>query len=215
MARTHLGELFFKERMLRLPLATSRWSGIAISERVLRNLITLLIGLFLVSLGGALIFQLSVSRSAHIEEHNKLSLLYAQLAAAHLKSVLARDIGSGAAQRIPVQEDIEAAIPPFLRAEGRIFAVTDSSGLVRAALPARSDLVGRQLYEILSPREFVPDSIEEGGMRFTRLASGGDAYATVRALDPYPGSLAVIELRSEILSTWRSDVTHIAALFIT
>jgi two-component system cell cycle sensor histidine kinase PleC len=215
VARTHLGELFFKERMLRLPLATSRWSGIAISERVLRNLITLLIGLFLVSLGGALIFQLSVSRNAHIEEHNKLSLLYAQLAAAHLKSVLARDIVSGAAHRIPLQEDIEAAIPPSLRPEGRIFALTDASGLVRATLPAQSDLVGRQLYEILSPGEFVPGTFEEDTMKLTRLASGNDAYAVVKALDPYPGSLAVIELRSELLRTWRSDVTHIAALFIT
>jgi two-component system cell cycle sensor histidine kinase PleC len=215
VARTHLGELFFKERMLRLPLATSRWSSIAISERVLRNLITLLIGLFLISLAGALIFQLSVSRNAHIEDHNKLSLLYAQLAAQHLRSVLTREAAGGAAQRIPVQEDIEAAIPPPLRPQGRIFALTDASGLIRAALPEQSELVGKQLYEILSPREFMPGAIEQDTMKLTRLASGSDAYAMVRALDPYPGSLAVIELRSELLSTWRSDVTHISALFIT
>ena len=124
MARTQLGELFFKERILRLPIATSRWSGIAISERALRTLITILISLFLISLGAALALQLSVSRNAHISEHNKLSLLHAQLATNHLKAVLGRSIVNGETARIPVQDDIEAAVPEARRPVGRARTAT-------------------------------------------------------------------------------------------
>ena len=214
MARTQLGELFFKERILRLPIATSRWSGIAISERALRTLITILISLFLISLGAALALQLSVSRNAHISEHNKLSLLHAQLAANHLKAVLGRSIVNGETARTPVQDDIEAAVPEARRPEGRTFALTDAGGTIRAVLPADSSLLGKELFELLPVQQFIFGAAEENGeMQLTRLSDGTDAYVTVKPLDPYPGSLAVIEMRSDLLQAWRTDVTHISALF--
>lgn len=214
MARTQLGELFFKERILRLPIATSRWSGIAISERALRTLITILISLFLISLGAALALQLSVSRNAHISEHNKLSLLHAQLAANHLKAVLGRSIVNGETARIPVQDDIEAAVPEARRPVGRTFALTDAGGTIRAVLPADSSLLGKELFELLPVQQFIFGAAEENGeMQLTRLSDGTDAYVTVKPLDPYPGSLAVIEMRSDLLQAWRTDVTHISALF--
>ncbi|HYN00719.1 MAG TPA: hypothetical protein VET25_13305, partial [Aestuariivirgaceae bacterium] len=193
MAKTQLGELFFKERILRLPIATSRWAGIAISERALRNLITLLISLFLISLGAALALQLSVSRNAHISEHNKLSLLHAQIAANYLRTVLGRGILNGETARIPVQDDLEAAVPEARRPVGRTFAVTDPSGFIRAVLPADSDLMGKQLFDLLPTQQFIFGSSDDDDMRLTRLSDGRDAYVTVKALDPYPGSLAVIE----------------------
>jgi two-component system cell cycle sensor histidine kinase PleC len=214
VARTQLGELFFKERILRLPIATSRWSGIAISEQALRTLITILISLFLISLGAALALQLSVSRNAHISEHNKLSLLHAQLAANHLKAVLGRSIVNGETARTPVQDDIEAAVPEARRPEGRTFALTDAGGTIRAILPADSSLLGKELFELLPVQQFIFGAAEENGeMQLTRLSDGTDAYVTVKPLDPYPGSLAVIEMRSDLLQAWRTDVTHISALF--
>jgi two-component system cell cycle sensor histidine kinase PleC len=213
VAKTQIGELFFKERSLRLPIALSRWPEITISERALRALITILISLFLISLGGALALQLSVSRNAHIAEHNKLSLLHAQLAANHLRNVLGRGFMNGETGRLPVQEDIDAAVPEARRPAGRIFALSDASGVVRAALPAESELRGRQLFELM-PEQFILGAEAEEGMRLARLADGRDAYITVIGLDPYPGWLAVIELRAELLRAWRTDVTHISALFI-
>jgi two-component system cell cycle sensor histidine kinase PleC len=213
VAKTQLGELFFRERILRLPIATSRWAGIAISERALRNLITLLISLFLISLGAALALQLSVSRNAHISEHNKLSLLHAQIAANYLRTVLGRGMLNGETARIPVQDDLEAAVPEARRPVGRTFAVTDPSGFIRAVLPADSNLMGKQLFDLLPTQQFIFGSSDDDDMQLTRLADGRDAHVTVRALDPYPGSLAVIEIRSDLLRTWRTDVTHISALF--
>jgi two-component system, cell cycle sensor histidine kinase PleC len=213
VAKTQLGELFFKERILRLPIATSRWAGIAISERALRNLITLLITLFLISLGAALALQLSVSRNAHISEHNKLSLLHAQIAANYLRTVLGRGILKGETSRIPMEDDLKAAVPEARRPTGRTFAVTDPSGFIRAVLPQDSNLIGRQLFELLPAQQFIFGSSDDDDMRLTRLSDGRDAYVTVKALDPYPGSLAVVEIRSDLLRTWRTDVTHISALF--
>jgi two-component system, cell cycle sensor histidine kinase PleC len=210
VAKTQLGELFFKERMLRVP---TRWAGIAISERSLRNLITLLISLFLISLGAALSVQLSVSRNMHISEHNKLSLLNAQIAANRLRSRLGEGIAKGETARIPLQEDIESALPPARRPQGRTFAVTDPAGIIRAATPENPQLIGKDLFELLPAELFIFGSAEDREMQLVRLADGREAYATVIALDPYPGSLVVMETGTDLLGAWRTDVTHIGALF--
>ena len=66
VGKTNIGELFFKERSLRLPSPWPERLKLAISERHLRLLITALIILFLVVLGAALFLQLLQSRSSHI-----------------------------------------------------------------------------------------------------------------------------------------------------
>jgi two-component system, cell cycle sensor histidine kinase PleC len=210
VAKTQLGELFFKERMLRVP---TRWAGIAISERSLRNLITLLISLFLISLGAALSVQLSLSRNMHISEHNKISLLNAQIAAHRLRIRLGEGIAKGETARIPLQEDIEEALPPARRPQGRTFAVTDPTGIIRAATPESPQLIGKELFELLPAELFIFGSAEDREMQLVRLADGREAYATVIALDPYPGSLVVMESGTDLLGAWRTDVTHIGALF--
>src|SRR4029079_133785 len=45
------------------------------------------------------------------------------------------------------------------------------------------------------------------------VSDGREAYATVIPLDPYPGSLVVMETGTDLLGAWRTDVTHIGALF--
>ena len=81
MGKTNIGELFFKERTLRLPSPWPARLKLAISERHLRLLITGLIILFLVVLGSALFLQLLQNKASHIAEQNRLSALYAQVAA--------------------------------------------------------------------------------------------------------------------------------------
>ncbi len=213
MAKTQLGELFFRERKLRLPVATPRWATISISERALRNLITILIVLFLITLGTALILQLSISRKTHIAEHNRLSVLHAQIAASRLKEELGAGIAGGTL-RPPVQEDIEAAVPLADRPPNRIFVLTDASGAIRAMLPRTESLARQSLYEVLPAARFLtakPDPATD--MQLTKLADGRDAYAIVTALDPYPGLLAVIELRSDLLQDWKRNVAQITTLF--
>jgi hypothetical protein len=67
VSKAKLGELFFKERALKVSVGSRRVPSIAISERILRNLITGLIVLFLVTLATAMFLQLSASRDRSIE----------------------------------------------------------------------------------------------------------------------------------------------------
>ncbi len=213
MAKTQLGELFFKERKLRLPVAAPRWASIAISERALRNLITILIALFLATLGAALILQLSISRRAHIVEHNRLSVLHAEIAARRLSVSLGAGIGADSTPRAPLQEDIETAVPLPDRPLDRTFLLTDASGMIRAMLPRNDALSGRSLFEVLPAARFLAAGQDERDMQLTKLADGSDAFAIVLGLDPHPGMLAVVQLRSDLLQGWKRNVTQITTLF--
>ena len=86
LGKTHIGELFVKERVLKLPSPWPDRIRIAIGERHLRLLITSLIVLFLLMLGSSLLVQLTDSRVTHVAEQNRLSALHGQLVAQRIKA---------------------------------------------------------------------------------------------------------------------------------
>jgi two-component system cell cycle sensor histidine kinase PleC len=207
--------LYFKERGLSLPFATSRWPSVTISERVLRNLITILIILFLITLAVALALQLSISRNAHIAEHNRVTALQAQVASRELSLSLGGGVARGTTTtRPPVAEDLETLVPLLQFAGARIFLLADSTDAVRAVKPAQPAFMNQHIFDILPTKLVMSASARDAKVELVTLADGRDAYATIRALDPYPGMLAVLELRSDLLSDWRSDVAQITTLFI-
>ena len=75
VSKAQLGGLFFRERVLRLPLPLPSWARIAISESALRILITVLISLFLATLALALFLQLADSRSTHLAAQSRETML--------------------------------------------------------------------------------------------------------------------------------------------
>ena len=135
MGKTQIGELFFKERVLRLPSPWPERFRIAISERNLRLLITSLIVLFLLVLGSALLIQLMESRTTHVNEQNRLSALHGQLAAQHIKTDFATAAAAGGA--VP---DVDLAylgrlLPADALSEQRIFAIAEDAGTIISSLP--------------------------------------------------------------------------------
>src|SRR5262245_23770251 len=104
LSKAQLGELFFKERVLRLPLPG--WARVSIGERSLRILITILVSLFLITLALALFIQLAQSRSTHLNEQNSQTLLYATAAAQHIKQATRSQIQSGLTPKPFTQEDL-------------------------------------------------------------------------------------------------------------
>ncbi len=213
MAKTQLGELFFKERGLRLPLMTGRWLSVTISERALRNLITILIVLFLITLAVALVLQLSINRNGHVAAHSQVTALQAQVAAYELSQSLGGDTATGTTVRRPVTEDLEALLPAIQSAGARTFLVADSAGIIRASMPPQPAFMNRLLFDIV-PANLVMSATAPGAqVELVKLGDGRDAYVTLRALDPYPGILAVLELNNDLLSGWRSDVAQITTLF--
>src|SRR4029453_7941221 len=104
-SRAQLGGLFFKERVLRLPLPVP--GRITIGERSLRILITILVSLFLTTLALALFLQLAQSRMTHLAEQNRQTLLYATAAAQHIKQAARNQLQSGFTPKPFTQEDLD------------------------------------------------------------------------------------------------------------
>jgi two-component system, cell cycle sensor histidine kinase PleC len=214
LPKAQLLELFGRERALKLPLAIHGLSVIKISETALRNLITVLIVLFLVTLGTALTLQLLVSRDHHLNAHNRQSVMHLKIAASELSAILGAGLAAGASHRVPDSEDLAAVLLPHAVEAGRIFAIMDGSGRIRATAPADSWLAGKRLAEIFGP-DFLaaaPDAAEE--MTETTLSDGERAFVKMQSLSPYPGSLLVIHPRDAVLAAWRSDVAQIVTLFV-
>ena len=144
LGKTHIGELFFKERVLKLP---SPWPGrfrITIAERHLRLLITSLIVLFLLMLGSSLLVQLTDSRTRHVAEQNRLSALHGQLVAQHIKADMAAAQAAGRTPPVLSSDYLAALLPADALAEARIVAAAlgNEAGLVGAADLARTHAVG-------------------------------------------------------------------------
>ena len=95
LGKAQIGELFFRERALRLPSPLPGKWRIMISEKSLRRLITILTALFLFALCISLLSQLLQSRGSHLVEQNRLSILHAELAAQNIVASLAADVATG------------------------------------------------------------------------------------------------------------------------
>ncbi len=212
MGKTHIGELFFKERVLKLPWA-GRF-GLSISERHLRLLITSLIVLFLLVLGSALLFQLKESRYSHLAEQNRLSSLTGQLAAQRIKSDVANAVVHGETPPVIDAAYLARILPPGALSEKRVFAVVEALGKITASLPASEGLEGKLITSVLSP-SFVTDAEMNSGLMSPLLLSSGEAaFVGLYDLGDFPGTLIVFQRHQDVLAAWRSSVTQVTTLFI-
>ena len=214
MGKTQIGELFFRERSLRLPSLLPQRLRVAISEKSLRLLITALIVLFLLSLGASLGLQLMQSRATHLSEQNRLSSLHGRIAAQGIRMAYETPLASGHTAPPMTSELLKQVLPPDAFTETRIFAVTDASGKFVASQPPEARLDGQSITSVLSP-QFVTDTAMNGPyLTPLKLASGEEAYVAMYDLGAYPGSLVVIQSKPDILSEWRASVTRVSTLFV-
>lgn len=214
LGKTHIGELFYKERVLRLP---SPWPGgfkITIAERHLRLLITSLIILFLLILGSSLLVQLTDSRTAHLVEQNRLSALNGQLVASRIKADFAEARRAGTVPPAVSTAYLTGILPPGALGEQRIFAVAQSTGEITASVPAAEKLDGQLITSVLSPNFVTDATMNSGEMAPLRLGSGEDAFVSMYDLGDFPGTLVVFQRQQDVLSAWRSGVAQVTALFI-
>ncbi|MBM3520744.1 MAG: PAS domain-containing sensor histidine kinase, partial [Alphaproteobacteria bacterium] len=209
MGKTQIGELFFRERLLRLPLPLSRQIRIAISERWLRFIITALIALFLLALGTSLAIQLVQSRTSHLFEQNRLSALYGEAVADKLRLTYAAGEASvseaGALARL---------LPPGAAAEARVFAVADASGRIIASEPITADLNDKLITAVLTPHFVTEMTLNSSRPTPLVLASGEEAFVAMYDLAPFAGSLVVIQGQPSVMAAWRDSVTRVTTLFV-
>jgi two-component system cell cycle sensor histidine kinase PleC len=100
-------------------------------------------------------------------------------------------------------------------ASGRYILISNPEGLIIAAAPAVSGLVGRKMLDILGEAQPLTTLGADAGVMEIPLADGPRALTTVRQLGAPYGQLAVFQRRSDVLASWRSDTTLTVTLSAT
>ncbi|CAN5212879.1 PAS domain-containing sensor histidine kinase [soil metagenome] len=214
LSKAQLGGLFFRERVLRLPLPLPPWARIAISEGALRILITVLISLFLATLALALFLQLADSRSTHLAAQSRETMLYATAMAERIRQAANSRGASGMTAKSFTQDDLDSALPEDAADEGRIFAYVDAEGMVIASHPQTAGFVGQPIADVFSARFVSETKIDDTAMTRLVLSNGEDAYLAIFDLAPLAGSLFVMQKRDDILRAWRESVAQVTTLFV-
>ncbi len=128
-----------------------------------------------------------------------------------------------------LQNELDALIPSWARSPGRQILVTNVDGMIIAGVshvlaskagsttvvsePLGLGVIGRRLLDVLGPAQPLTTFGAAAGVLDIALMDGTDAFATVRHLDS--GQLAIVQLRAEALSAWRSDTTLTMTLSAT
>ncbi|WP_342642851.1 PAS domain-containing sensor histidine kinase [Rhodoligotrophos ferricapiens] len=214
MAKAHIGELFAKERVLRLPFIASRWTGLAISERALRVLVTSLIGLFMLTLGSAIAVHLLDAREATIAEHKRASVLQADLVHSLLQPFLRDELQKSGMPRQLGDSDLRRFLSEDATTNGRIFALATGAGEIISVSPDIGSLKGRKLRDIFPSSVLYQSGNLGDDMNAVTMPSGEEVFVTLRDLDPYPAVIAVMQSRGAMLSSWNSSALRLMSLFI-
>ncbi len=213
MSKAHLGGLFIKDRSFRIPLS-SRWKHITVSERLLRNLVTGLIFLFLIILGTALVLQLSKNRNEHVRDHGKVSQLYLQIAATQLSGALGTSLGKSKNLIQPDPLELKMSLPPEATTAGRFYLIIGTKGKILTSFPHHADLDGHLIASILSDPGLTKLAQEQTSVFATSLQNGTEVFIGNASLAPFAGSLVMVQHKNQLLSLWRSNVAQISTLFI-
>ena len=199
---------------MRLPAPLpSRWR-IMISERSLRRLITILTVLFLAALCISLLSQLLESRSSHLVEQNRLSILHTEIATQKIIAALSEDVATGQTVRPLTAEFLSKSLVAGALAEDRVFTLVDNFGVILASAPGYTKLTGQKITDVLGPQFITDTDFNAQAMRPFVMASGEAAYVTARQFGSFPGSLVVFQKRSDLLGLWRTGVTRLSILFV-
>ncbi len=180
------------------------------AEPMLRRAVPLLIIAFLVTICvGAVVQALDHRRQTLSDMVTALDAV-ADLAAERLQHL---SNPSDATER--PQQVLAQALPDWAGRAGRRFILTNSDGVVAAALPAADGIIGRRLIDLLGPAQPLTTFGAGAGVMEITLPDRSPALATVRMLKAPFGQVAVVQSRSAALATWRSLTTLTLTLSAT
>lgn len=214
VAKAQLGELFAKDRSLKLNFGGQFWSKFALREQTLRRWIVGLICVFIVFLAGALLISSTSNYSESLESGKRSSALHADLAASSLRQRLEKDLQRNSTPRILLNDDLERALAAGATDRGRVFFALDATGHISAAVPDRPNLVGRRLVEVVPHDLDVASEMYKRDMIEVQFANNEAALITRRDLAPYPGELVLLQTRSELLAGWWARANQYGTMFI-
>jgi two-component system cell cycle sensor histidine kinase PleC len=191
-------------------VANPAYRRLLTAEPALRRAVPILIIAFLVTVGIGAVVQ--------VLEHRRQALDDARTDIERLADVLTERLerqGSDIDLTRSAQTALNAAMPSRAADGHKLVVVTDAAASVVATSPAENIAPGTRLADILGSGP-IENLLElRTGVASVDLPDGTSVLATVRALAPPFGELAVIETRSRALASWRVDTALTVTLFAT
>ena len=180
-------------------LAHPAYERLAQLEPWLGRAVPLMIVIFLGTLvAGAVMYSRQTREAAIADAIGDLELV-ATAVASNLNDGLANAPGE------PPEHILGRVIPVRVLMRQRQVLVSDETGALAGAFPAKDIPVGT-LGDYLGPAQPLTTFAEKAGVLQITLANGVDALATVRALRPPFGQLAVVQTMDGVLAEWRSSI---------
>ncbi len=189
-------------------------AGFEVSERAMRILITVLTGLFLLTLAAALVSQLMISRSQHVIEENRVTFLETERLAQAIQLKFMADAAAGKTISGLSQSLLEASLPKGIDTGDKHFLLIDNSGKIVASMPEQKHLHGSAVTSIMGANFALDASVNADDMLPTILASGESAFIASHDFGVFPGSVLTFEKTSNLLVKWRNGVMQLAILFV-
>jgi len=191
-------------------IANPAYRRLLTAEPALRRAVPVLIVAFLLTIfAGAMVQMLDLRRSA-LSHTAKGVQAIAELLPYRLAAL--RDTKQKA---VNLQSDLEKAVPAWGAAPGRSIFLTDSDGVIIAALPPESPAKGRKLVDVLGPSQPLTTFGAAAGVLEIELPDGIEAIAAVYDLSNFRGQVAVMQPINDALSVWQSDTTLTVTLSAT
>jgi len=179
-------------------IARPAYRRLLTAEPLLRRAVPALIIAFLATIGVGTAVQVLDHRRDNLGAMALLLDAVADLAAERLNAPPDRAVAARP------QEVLTAALEPWSTGNGRQFLLTNADGIVAAAVPSGSAVVGRRLIDLIGPAQPLTTLGKSAGVMELALPDGTPALATVRTLRAPFGQIAVIQPRAAALASWRS-----------
>jgi len=162
------------------------------SERWLRRMVPLLIGLFLVIAGIGATSQLLEGREAARQKAARELDVYATLATMKLNAFAPREVTTGT---------LAGLLPAVMFAHNRRLVVTDGSGRIVAAQPSLAGVAS--LEALLGDMQALTSLADRAGVMQVTVAEHEPVQATVRSLTAPLGQLAMYQADADATAEWR------------
>ncbi len=189
-------------------------AGFEVTERAMRILITVLTGLFLLTLAAALVSQLFLSRAQHLVDQSHVTFLETERAAQTIKLKFLSELAAGKTTGGLSQALLRDAVPPDAESGDRNFMLIDSDGIIVATVPEQLRLHGSVVTSVMGARFAMDAAVNAQDMLPTTLASGESAFIASQNFGAYPGSILTYQKTASVLVKWRNGVMQLAILFV-
>ncbi len=192
-------------------IANPAYRRLLTAEPLLRRLVPVLIVAFMLTI--------CIGAAVQVLEHRRQVVCDATATIAaiadHFSVLLDLPARDGASHLPRTSAALERALPDWAAGAGRRILIADGDGTIVAGVPGETQLVGRQILDVLGRSQPLTTFGAAAGTMEIVLADGEPAFATVRALRNPVGLIAVIQGRDEALANWRSTTALTVTLAAT